>query len=191
MVACGITLRKRTIHSLKCLLTNANVLLAQPVCHMDGDQREPVIITPAYDGLETNIPHPLMQFSDQDFPEGIPLFPKHDVVLAYLEKYAKNVEHLIHFSTQVVDISLQSSSQGKDTWQVKTVNLLSRLEMTENFDAVVVASGRAAVPHIPDVPGIADWNSTYPGSIMHSKSYRSRDTFRNKVSSAIRARQPP
>lgn len=119
------------------------------MCRMDGDQREPVTTTPVYGDLETNIPHPLMQFSDQDFPEGIPRFPKHDVVLAYLEKYAKNVRHLIHFSTQVVDISLQISSQGKDTWRVKTVNLLSQLEMVENFDAVVVASGRAAVPYIP------------------------------------------
>jgi hypothetical protein len=66
---------------------------------MDGDQRESVIIMPKYDDLETNIPHPLMQFSDQDFPEDILLFPKHDVVLAYLEKYAKIVRHLIHFST--------------------------------------------------------------------------------------------
>jgi cation diffusion facilitator CzcD-associated flavoprotein CzcO len=63
--------------------------------------------------------------------------------------------------------------------------------MVENFDAVVVASGRAAVPYIPDVPGIADWNSVYPGSIIHSKPYRSQDTFRNKVSSVIQARQPP
>jgi cation diffusion facilitator CzcD-associated flavoprotein CzcO len=118
-----------------------------------------------------------LQFSYQDFPEGIPLFPKHDVVLAYLEKYAKNVRHLIHFSTQVVDISLQISSQGKDMWQVKTLNLLSQLEMVENFDAVVVASGRAALPYIPDIPGIADWNSAYPGSIIHSKSYRLSGLF--------------
>jgi hypothetical protein len=109
---------------LKVPLTNANVLLEQPVCHMDGDRREPAIITPVYDDLETNIPHPLMQFSNQDFPKGIPLFPKHDVVLAYLEKYAKNVRRL---SAQVVDISLQISSQCKDTWQVKIVNLLSQL----------------------------------------------------------------
>lgn len=101
------------------------------MCRMGGDQREPVIITPVYDDLETNIPHPLMQFSDQDFADGIPRFPKHDVVLAYLEKYAKNVRYIIHFLTQVVDISLQISSQGKDTWQVKTVNLLSQLEMAE------------------------------------------------------------
>jgi cation diffusion facilitator CzcD-associated flavoprotein CzcO len=97
-------------------LTNPNVPLEQPVYHINGDQREPVIITPVYDGLETNIPHPLMQFSDQDFPKGILLFPKHDVILAYLEKYAKNVWHLIHFSTQVVDIALQISSQGNGTW---------------------------------------------------------------------------
>ena len=40
-----------------------------------------------------------MQFSDQGFPEDILLFPKHDVVLAYLEKYAEVVRRLIHFST--------------------------------------------------------------------------------------------
>jgi hypothetical protein len=39
--------------------TNPNVPLEQPVCRIDGDQREPVIIMSVCDDLETNIPHTL------------------------------------------------------------------------------------------------------------------------------------
>lgn len=52
----------------------------------------------------------------------------------------------------------------------------------EEFDAVVVASGHYNLPYIPDIPGLSEYEDRYPGSIRHSKHYRSVDEFRNKVS---------
>jgi cation diffusion facilitator CzcD-associated flavoprotein CzcO len=56
--------------------------------------------TPLYDNLETNIPNFLMAYSDKPFPADAPLFPKHGMVLKYLEEYAEEVRHLIRFQTQ-------------------------------------------------------------------------------------------
>ncbi|KAI9753222.1 MAG: hypothetical protein M1815_006287 [Lichina confinis] len=46
--------------------------------------------SPMYDQLETNIPHLLMRYSDQPFPEDAQLFPARDTVLRYLQDYARD-----------------------------------------------------------------------------------------------------
>ncbi|KAJ7578058.1 hypothetical protein C8J56DRAFT_1112899 [Mycena floridula] len=50
---------------------------------------------------------------------------------------------------------------------------------TEDFDAVVVASGRYNAPSIPDIPGLAAWKSHSPKSISHSREYRHPQRFNN------------
>ncbi len=79
----------------------------------------PLFPGPMYDDLHTNIPHTLMQFSDLPFPAskkgeeegedgkgaGCTIFPHREVVQEYLVEYARDVRHLIKFSTQVVDIT--------------------------------------------------------------------------------------
>ncbi|KAL1859634.1 hypothetical protein Daus18300_009499 [Diaporthe australafricana] len=50
----------------------------------------------------------------------------------------------------------------------------------ERFDAVVVASGHFNVPWIPAVEGLEEFESSRPGSVLHSKMYRGRDGFRGK-----------
>lgn len=54
-------------------------------------------------------------------------------------------------------------------------------ERTEQYDAVAIANGHYAVPFIPDIPGIKEWNERYPGRIMHSKFYRRPEDFKGKV----------
>lgn len=53
---------------------------------------------------------------------------------------------------------------------------------TERFDAVVVASGHFSVPWVPAVEGLEELERGRPGSVLHSKMYRGRDAFRDKVS---------
>ena len=136
-------------------------------------------LTPLYDRLETNIPRGLMGFSDLDWPQDCQLFPTHEDVLNYIERYAEDVRHLVRFSTQVVDVRLTSQKQ----WTVKTQDVSSkdcREVEVETFDAVVVASGHFNVPYIPDVPGIKHWNESYSGAISHSKFYRRPENFEDK-----------
>lgn len=136
-------------------------------------------MSPIYDQLETNIPRGLMGFSDLNWPEDCQLFPQHEVVLEYIERYAEEVKHLIRFSTQVVDVRLIAGGR----WLVKTqpVSPGSSLEIKEEaFDAVLVANGHFNVHSIPAVRGIESWNNAYPDSITHSKFYRSPADYSNK-----------
>ena len=160
--------------------TDPHEPLARPLWRDSDGEKQPVFVSPMYNTLETNIPHPLMQFSDLQFPKDTQLFPRREVVLGYLEKYAEEVRHLIRFSTQVMSIDLQMD-EPHPKWLVRTQNLLTTTIEESTYDAVVVASGHYNVPYIPDIPGAQAWDCKYPGTMIHSKFYRSPDNFKDKV----------
>jgi cation diffusion facilitator CzcD-associated flavoprotein CzcO len=143
----------------------------------DG-MREAVFVSPVYDLLETNIPKELMRYAEKPFPPQTQLFPKHHTVKQYLEDYAEEVKNTVQFETQVVDVQLKDPSSS--TWVVTTKNLRTSVAQADVYDAVVVASGHFTVPYLPDIPGIQNWDKSYPGAILHSKLYDSPEVFRNK-----------
>ncbi|KAK5114072.1 hypothetical protein LTR85_010378 [Meristemomyces frigidus] len=153
--------------------SNAGKVLGQQ------EKEEAAFMTPLYDRLETNIPRGLMGFSDLAWPEDCQLFPKHEAVLEYIERYAEDVRHLIRFSTQVLDVRLEPGGGWKVKTQCVTRDGLGEIE-EHDFDAVVVASGHFNVPYIPQVPGIEDWSQAYSGSISHSKFYRKPEDYAGK-----------
>ena len=59
---------------------------------------------------------------------------------------------------------------GKDYW------------WHEDFDAVLVANGHYTVPWIPEIPGLQEFATKYPGKVEHSKGYRGPEKYRGKVS---------
>ena len=137
--------------------------------------------SPLYDYLETNIPKGLMAYSDKPFPDDSPLFPSHQEVLQYLEEYAEEVKHLIHFNHQVRDVNLDDySSTGHDVWRVEVEDLNTGSVSSDLYDAVVVANGHYTVPSLPRIKGIEEWNKAYPGSILHSKAYRRPEDYTSK-----------
>ncbi|PGG96579.1 hypothetical protein AJ79_09528 [Helicocarpus griseus UAMH5409] len=142
------------------------------------DCKEASFISPLYDGLETNIPHTLMRFSDQSFPADTQLFPPFEAVVRYIEEYSSEVKHLVQFQVQVVDVKLEDAEAG--TWEVTRKHLESGIQVTDVYDAVVVASGHYSVPHVPAIAGISEWKTAYPGAITHSKTYSSPAEFRDK-----------
>ncbi|PVH99270.1 FAD/NAD(P)-binding domain-containing protein [Periconia macrospinosa] len=133
-------------------------------------------ISPIYDDLETNNPRPLMQFTGQKWPPNTPLYPRHETVRAHVEAYGEDVQHLVQYETQVVNVDPVNGSD----WKVTVRNLHSNNQSTEIFNAVIVANGHFIVPQIPDIPGIREWNERYPGSITHSKYYRRASDFAGK-----------
>jgi cation diffusion facilitator CzcD-associated flavoprotein CzcO len=133
-------------------------------------------LSPAYDLLETNIPHSLMNFSDRKFPLGTPLFPRHEVVRQYITGYAEEIQDLISFQTLVLDISPLADNK----WEVTVRDLQTNSESKHVFDAVIIASGHYSDPYIPDIPGIREWNRIYPGAISHAKFYRRPEEYKNK-----------
>ncbi|KAJ7939427.1 hypothetical protein B0H13DRAFT_1850721 [Mycena leptocephala] len=47
----------------------------------------------------------------------------------------------------------------------------------QDFDAIVVATGRCNAPHIPSIAGLEEWASKFPESIIHSRQYRYPQPF--------------
>lgn len=126
-----------------------------------------------------------MGFSDHNWPQDSQLFPKHETVTQYLESYAADVNHLINFNTQVLDISLAGKKDaGQEKWSVKTqeVKQEGRGDVKENtYDAVVVANGHFAVPFIPQIKGMKEWSERYPGVVSHSMYYQQPEDYQDLV----------
>jgi len=141
-------------------------LPAPPVADSDN-----VPSTPLYDSLTTNLPHPVMGYTNYSFPPETPLFPRAHVVQTYLESYAThfNLTPLIRFGTIVIDARWESTQ-----WIVT----LSDGEHLA-YDHLVVANGHYHIPRIPDVPGLADW--VKHGKAFHSAWYRRPDFLVDKV----------
>lgn len=138
--------------------------------------------SPLYDYLETNIPKPLMAYSDTPFDPALPLFPGHADVLRYLEEYAAPVRHLIYFNTQVIGLSPEGllETPVRQKWRITTKALSTGTVKQTQYDAIVVANGHYTIPHVPDVPGLANWHHRYSGTVIHSKAYRRPEDFKDQ-----------
>ena len=158
--------------------TNPNQPQEEP-SWSDEAKREPHLPSPMYEGLETNIPHFLMEFSDAPTFRQNQLFPSREATLQYLQEYAADVKDLVKFQTQVLEV-IRDVKDSKCSWLVKSKNLQSKQVDQTRYDAVVVASGHYTVPYIPDIPGIREWNQKYPNIISHSKNYRRSQNFANR-----------
>ncbi|KAJ4358703.1 monooxygenase [Didymosphaeria variabile] len=140
-----------------------------------------VFPSPIYESLETNIPHTLMNYSDQPFPTDCPLFPPHRVVKQYLEEYADDIRGHLKLETQITQVRLVRDDGARNTkWAIRYFDMASGTSCEENFDAVVCASGHYSDPFVPEIPGISEFNGKYPGVISHSKYYRNPGPYADK-----------
>ncbi|KAJ5970994.1 uncharacterized protein N7479_000912 [Penicillium vulpinum] len=135
--------------------------------------------SPVYDSLETNIPKSMMQFADYSFSADTALFPTHAVVKNYLHRYAEELLPYIRLQSLVLDVSL-SKKNPKPEWTITWRDLKTNEILVKQFDAVLVANGHHNDPYIPNITGLAEWGRAYPGSIIHSSSYRRAGSFSNK-----------
>ncbi|TFK26622.1 FAD/NAD(P)-binding domain-containing protein [Coprinopsis marcescibilis] len=119
--------------------------------------------TPLYDALTTNLPHPVMSYSDFPFPPSTPVFPTANVVLKYLEAYADhfNLRRHILFNNPVLSVDWSSDSHK---WIVKSQSILIE------FDLVMICNGHYNVPRYPTTSGLAAWLNS--GRASHSMWYR-------------------
>lgn len=132
--------------------------------------------TPMYENLETNIPHNLMQYSDQPFLAENQLFPSRESTLQYLQSYGQDIQDIVKLGTQVTEVR-RSYEDSKASWQLHYQSLTLETVHKDTYDAVVVASGHYTVPYLPEIDGIRRWNSTYMESIYHSKFYQKPQDF--------------
>ena len=141
----------------------------------------PKFNTPMYEGLESNLPHMLMQFSDTPFPKGTQLFPTKETVLQYLQDYASDIISMVRFEHQVIDVKPFSGDE-RHGWEITARATAKGEDMVERFDAVICANGHCDWPLLPQVKGLDVWSREFPESLHHSVSFKNARAFENKVS---------
>ncbi|KAL0563566.1 monooxygenase, partial [Marasmius crinis-equi] len=121
-------------------------------------------LTPLYDSLTTNIPHPVMAYTSYPFPPSTPIFPPASTVQTYLEDYTShfNLRPHIQFNKIVEDVSWFAS---RSVWSVRLLG-----GITHYFDSVIVANGHFRKPRYPDIHGLSEWLRLGRG--IHSAWYR-------------------
>ncbi|MCG8530049.1 MAG: FAD-dependent oxidoreductase [Desulfovibrionales bacterium] len=124
--------------------------------------------------MRTNTCSVTTQFSDLRHASDVCLFPRNQKILAYLKRYATTfgvLEH-VRFNTRVM--LLEPLASG---WQV--ISLVEENHVQhEEFDAVVIASGRFTKPYIPSVHGLESFSGD--AGVVHSYRYMHPERFKGQ-----------
>ncbi|CAK5275844.1 unnamed protein product [Mycena citricolor] len=144
--------------------------------------------------LTSNVPASMMHFTGLPFtPETSFHIPQQTLcryirsAYSYYGINSNDRNENASYSTRVELVDKRYDAEGNERGWTLTLKklttlgpLLSREEWwTEDFDAVVVATGTFNAPHIPNIPGLAEWKIRFPQTISHSREYRSPEKFAN------------
>jgi cation diffusion facilitator CzcD-associated flavoprotein CzcO len=134
---------------------------------------------PMYDSLRTNLPKEIMAFS-KNFPfrSDLPSFLHHTDVETYLTSFARDqdLNECIRLSTSVTCATfVYSMEEKKFVWKIKYQNASNNddIDLTENYDALIVANGHFRAPNVPIIPG----QHHFKGIISHSYDYKNPESF--------------
>ncbi|KAJ7871305.1 FAD/NAD-P-binding domain-containing protein, partial [Mycena leptocephala] len=158
---------------------------------------------PLWDSLHTNSPAVITEMPDVPYLPDTPWVISNHVIQRHVRSYASlhnlnandypldsSTEPVTSYSSRVEKLQKVDSTQ---TWRL-TLRKLERLPetgrikaqwWTEDFDAVVIATGPYVSPHVPNIAGLVDWSKVKDAgrySVYHSQSYRRPERYENKVS---------
>lgn len=128
----------------------------------DPSKKSSRIESPIYKYLDANVPKDLMAYRGFPFGDDVPLFPKHEQILRYVQHYSRDIEQYVSFSDEVRRVEWVEDLRK---WQVESA------KSTGLFDAVAVAVGSYDHPMVPSITGLKEWADKFPGSVMHAKAY--------------------
>jgi cation diffusion facilitator CzcD-associated flavoprotein CzcO len=117
-----------------------------------------------YDRLRLNSSRWFSALPGARWPREDGAFPARDQVVRYLEDYAS-----YHHMDLMLDTKLERVDRNGTGWHLRT----SRGDVHAKH--VVVASGYAHTPYLPDWPG----RDSYHGDLLHSAHYRNAERFRD------------
>jgi cation diffusion facilitator CzcD-associated flavoprotein CzcO len=125
-------------------------------------------------GMRTNTCRLLTAFSDLEHPAGTPLFPRHDQVLAYLQRYAArfDVQHRIRTRTRVDGLERDGHA-----WRL-TLRDAAGLQSQQLFRRVIVATGRQAAGALPALDGADRFDGEL--QVRHASAYRGPEAYRGR-----------
>ncbi|MGX1676025.1 flavin-containing monooxygenase [Streptomyces sp. NPDC055400] len=116
-----------------------------------------------YDSLTLFSPARYSSLPGLRFPGDPGRYPTRDEVVDYLRSYARQLTADIHLSTTVTSVTRRG-----DAWSVRAGD---GREFTAR--AVIAATGDYGTPHLPDLPGLAE----FTGRVLHAADYRTPDGF--------------
>ncbi|KAF5305425.1 hypothetical protein FQR65_LT18689 [Abscondita terminalis] len=99
----------------------------------------------------SNVPKEIMTFLDFPYPEQMnKSYIPQEQVLNYFNSYAKtfNLKQYIKFHKRVTEVK----PQPDDKWVVTVRDAKTKIEESENFDAVFICSGHYNTPNTPEIP---------------------------------------
>ncbi|KAJ7694822.1 FAD/NAD(P)-binding domain-containing protein [Mycena rosella] len=151
---------------------------------------------PVWESLESNAPAPIQQITEIPWPSGTPWHLPHRTLARYLRAFASfhgvnsnDANPNIAYKTRVELVQKRYDEAGREHGWTLTLKRLERAGprsskatwWTEDFDAVVVATGRYNAPNIPRISGLEDWAHKFPHAIIHSRQYRRPQPFANET----------
>jgi cation diffusion facilitator CzcD-associated flavoprotein CzcO len=117
-----------------------------------------------YDRLKLNSSRPFSKLLGARYPQGTAMFPSRDDMVSYFEDYAQRN----HVDVRN-DVTVESIERDGSELVVRTT------DGEERATNVIVATGYAHTPHIPDWPG----RESFGGRLVHSAEYRNADDLKD------------
>jgi len=127
--------------------------------------------SPAYASLHIDTSKERFAYADLEMPKSWPAYLHHTQVFEYLTTYAESfdLKKRISFRHEVL-----GAEPNGETWSVTVRDLQLGGESTNEYRAVVVASGHHWDPNIPD------YDTEFAGETMHAQTYRTPERFIGK-----------
>ncbi|KAF7326377.1 Dimethylaniline monooxygenase [Mycena venus] len=143
---------------------------------------------PLWDSLHTNSPAPWI-ISNHDIQRHVRAYASFHNLNSNDYQIDSRRSPVTSYSTRVDKLQKIEETQ---TWRL-TLRRLERLPetnrikaqwWTEDFDAVVIATGPYVSPHVPEIEGLVAWSKVKDAgrySVYHSQSYRRPERYQNKT----------
>ncbi|KAL0069327.1 hypothetical protein AAF712_003692 [Marasmius tenuissimus] len=149
---------------------------------------------PIWASLKSNAPAPDQQIRDWKWPDDTPWELPQQMIQRYVRSFASlhgintnDNNPGVFYNTRVELVEKRYTNGSEAGWTLtfkefeKTGERSSRARWwKEDFDAVVIATGRYNSPSVPAIPGLSEWVSKYPDGISHSRQYRRPEIHQNK-----------
>ncbi|RDJ20375.1 dimethylaniline monooxygenase [Bosea caraganae] len=148
-------------------------VLFEAAARLGGQWNPDGAASATWPGMRTNTSRTLSRFSDLDHDADVPLFPRREQMLSYLERYAEEFGLLpcLRLSTRVT--AIERSQEG---WAIQYDG--SEGPAVETFAKIVLACGAEGVPLTPEIPGL----DRFTGALgaIHSAQYHGADRYRGR-----------
>ncbi|KAF9525710.1 FAD/NAD(P)-binding domain-containing protein [Crepidotus variabilis] len=141
-------------------------------------------------------PAPDIQIDDFPWPAGTPWELSNAQISGYLRAFASyngansnDNNPRLSYNTRVELVEKHFDEEGKEAGWTLTLKTVTRTDVNsskavwtkQEFDAIVVATGRFNAPNIPNIPGLVEWDKAFPNRVMHSRQYRHPESFTNQT----------